>query len=129
LPYTIPDLKSGDAEDHSPNSCEKGLTLLMTLYQDAAAVLHGAAHAGGAEKIRIVCSPRTLNLTCLSASEAKQPDFGFSPGDAENSEPYFYANTAAKNGTAGSAKRSVLAVSTLSAEKRPAETAMAFING
>jgi len=128
LPYEISDLKSGDAEDHSPLSYEKGLTLLMTLYQDAATILNAAARVIGAEKICIVCSPQTLHLTCLLGPEAKQSNFGFSPGDAETPEPYFYTNTGATNGSAGTTKRSVLCSSTLSAEKDPAAAAITFIS-
>jgi hypothetical protein len=127
LPYTIPHLRSGDAKDHSPQSCQKGLTQLMTLYQDAASVLNAAACVAGTEKIRIVCLPQTLELTCVSGLAAKQSDFGFSPGDAENPEPYFYANIGSTNGPVAGTKRSILAASTLSAEKDPAAAAMTFI--
>ena len=47
LPYTIPGLMSGDAEDYSPQSCQAGLTQLATLFQDAAAILDAVARAEG----------------------------------------------------------------------------------
>jgi hypothetical protein len=127
LPYAIPDLMTGDAEDHAPQSCQPGLTHLMAWFQNAAAALDAAARATGTDKARIVCLPQTLNLICVSDPGAKQADFGFSPGDAENPEPFFYANVSATNGAAAGKKRSVLKASILLAESDPAAAAIKFM--
>jgi hypothetical protein len=125
LPYTIPGLMSGDAEDYSPQLCRQGLMQLMALFQDAAAVLSAAARAAGEDEICIVCLPQTLNLTSRSDhSGANLGDFGFSPGDAENPEPYFYVNGGVKNGSAESTTRSVLKASVLIAESDPIAAAI-----
>jgi len=125
LPYTIPGLMSGDAEDYSPQLCRQGLIQLRALFQDAAAVLSAAARATNGDKVRIVCLPQTLNLTSRPDHPgAKVGDFGFSPGDVENPEPYFYVNDGMKIGSAGSTKRSVLKASTLIAESDPMAAAI-----
>jgi len=127
LPYTIPELMTGDAEDHSPQSCQPGLTELMAWFQNAAAVLDAAARATGTDKARIVCLPQTLNLTWIPNPGAAQADFGFSPGDAENPEPFFYANESATNVAAKNKKHSVLKSSILLAESDPAAAAIKFL--
>ena len=45
LPYSVPNLMTGDAEDYSPHSCESGLKALMAWFQNAAEVLEAAAVA------------------------------------------------------------------------------------
>src|SRR5271169_6660613 len=72
LPYTVPGLMSGDAEDHSPQACQQGLTQLMAWLQNAAAVLSATSRGGGSANVRIVCLPQTLNLTCVSGTRAIQ---------------------------------------------------------
>ncbi len=124
LPYAVPGLLGGDAEDYSPQLCRDGLIQLTALFQDVAAVLDAAARATGRDQIRIVCLPQTLNLTTLPDHVgAKAGDFGFSPGDVESPEPYFYVDDSAKNGSA-SAKRSMLKASTLIAESDPIAAAI-----
>jgi hypothetical protein len=107
LPYTVANLMTGDAVDHAPQECGNGLAQLAAWYRNAASVL-----AGGGEKL--VVRPQTLNLTPLS----KRANFGFSPGDGEISEPYFYAN---------GRKRSVLTASQLAKESNPAIAAARFL--
>jgi hypothetical protein len=125
LPYAVPGLMSGDAEDYSPQLCRAGLIQLTALFQDAAAVLDAAARAAGRHQIRIVCLPQTLNLTTLPGHAGVEAgEFGFSPGDVENPEPYFYVDDGVKNGSAGSAKRSVLKASTLITESDPVAAAI-----
>jgi hypothetical protein len=41
LPYSVPGLMTGDAEDHSPQACRQGLTQLAAWFRNAAAVLGG----------------------------------------------------------------------------------------
>ncbi len=123
LPYTVPGLMSGDAEDHSPQSCLQPLSVLEAWYRNAAAVLHAAS---GAADARIVCWPQDLSLKCVM--DAKVAGFGFSPGDAEHPEPFFYVNSVA--GTdAGAAvmKRAMLSASALLAERDPSAALKAFL--
>jgi hypothetical protein len=127
LPYSIPDLMSGDEEDYTPRSCQQALAELAAWFQNAAAVLDAAARAVGFGKIIIACWPQTLNLSCVTESESKRTDFGFSPGDAQNPAPFFYRSMRAANGSAGSNKRSILTASTLLAERNPAMAAIAFM--
>ena len=127
LPYSIPNLMAGDAEDYSPQSCWKGLTELVAWFQNAAVVLDAAARASIAAKVAIVCSPQTLELSCIMDSGSKPAGFGFSPGDGQSPEPYFYRNTSARNSSTGSGKRSILTASQLLAENDPATVAITFM--
>jgi len=125
LPYTIPGLMSGDAEDYSPQLCRQGLVQLTALFRDAAAVLGAAAAAAGRDAIPIACLPQTLNLTTASVDRgANLGDYAFSPGDAENPEPYFYVNGGSNNGSASAARRVLLEASTLFAESDPIAAAL-----
>ena len=91
LPYAIPGLLTGDAEDYAPQACRKGLIQLTGWFGKAAAVLEAGAHARGLDQAHIICLPQTLSLTLAPLSGAKSIQLGFSPGDTENPEPYFYA--------------------------------------
>ena len=55
--------------------------------------------------------------------------FGFSPGDGQNPEPFFYRDAREPNGLAASGKRSVLTASKLLAENDPALAAITFMRG
>ena len=127
LSYTVPGLMSGDAEDHSPQSCQQGLTQLVAWFQSAAAVLGAASRIADPANIRIVCLPQTLNLTCILGEGAIQADFGFSPGDTQNPEPFFYAQSSAVIGPAGANSRSILKASKLLAERDPAAAVLKFL--
>jgi hypothetical protein len=117
LPYSTPDLMTGDAQQHSPQACREGLTQLAVWLRNAAPVL---AAADGTGQARVVCLPQALNLVCLSRGGCEVA-FGFSPGDAQNPEPSFYV------GAADGRKRSVLTASELAAESDPAAAAVRFI--
>jgi hypothetical protein len=91
LPDTIPGLLTGDAEDYAPQACRKGLIQLTDWFGKAAAVLEAGARARGLDKIEIICLPQTLDLVLAPLSGASSIPLGFSPGDTENLEPYFYA--------------------------------------
>ena len=110
LPYTIPNLLSGDAEDYSPATCADGLAQLTAWFCAASSVLSGHG--------RVVCLPQTLTL--VAVPERGKPVAGFSPGDVERNEPYFFA---AVDGQ----KKRILAASELSNEKHPANVAARFI--
>ena len=111
LPYSMPALMTGDADDYSPRSCEEGLAHLTAWYRNAETAL-GAASGGGAKAI--VCSPQTLNLT--------RSQIGFSPGDKRLGEPYFY------KGANNSEKFSTLSASQLASERDPLAAAIAFLS-
>ena len=127
LPYAVPGLISGDAEDHSPQSCQRGLTQLVAWFQGAAAVLRAASRGGGAADIRIVCLPQTLNLKCVSGPDAALAEFGFSPGDMQNPEPFFYATSNAAIGSEKAKSVSILKASKLLADRDPAAAALKFL--
>jgi hypothetical protein len=94
LPYAIPGLLTGDAEDYAPQACRKGLIQLTDWFGKAAAVLEAGAHARGLDKADIICLPQTLDLVLAPLSGATSIPLGFSLGDKENPEPYFYAGDA-----------------------------------
>jgi hypothetical protein len=125
LPYELPGLMAGDAEDYSPQSCQQGLQQLADWFLIAATALEAAARAAGADKAKLVCDPRTLGLSCAATSE--RADFGFSPGDAEHAEPYFYKNSHNANGSAAKTRRRVLTASELQTAADPAAAAVSFL--
>jgi hypothetical protein len=88
LPYTIPGLLAGDAEDYAPQACRKGLIQLTDWFVKAAAVLEAGARP--LDKAEVICLPQTLDLVLAPLSGASSIPLGFSPGDTENPEPYFY---------------------------------------
>jgi hypothetical protein len=95
LPYAIPGLLTGDAEDYAPQACRKGLIQLTDWFGKAAAVLEAGARARGLDKADIICLPQTLDLTLAPLAGATSIPLGFSPGDTDNPEPYFYTGGAA----------------------------------
>lgn len=116
LPYPMPDLMSGDAEDHAPQECEAGLVQVMTWYRNAGTVLSDASGPG-----KLIVFPKTLELVLLSKS-GQQGNVGFSIGDDENSEPHFYFKKP------GGKKRSVLTASQLKKEIQPGRAAVQFLS-
>ena len=105
LPYTIPGLLTGDAEDYAPQDCRKGLIQLTDWFGKAAAVLEAAARARSLDKAEVICLPQTLDLVLAPLSGASSIPLGFSPGDTENPEPYFYTGGAANPASAKAAPR------------------------
>lgn len=110
LPYTIPNLMTGDAEDYSPRACGTGLAQLTAWFCAASAVLSSRG--------RIVCFPQTLTLAAVAASGT--PVVGFSPGDSKRDEPFFFATSRCDG------KHAVLAASDLAVAKDPLAAAMEF---
>jgi hypothetical protein len=108
LPYTIAGLMTGDAVDHETQACREGLMRLTAWFGNAATVLEAAARASGATNARIICLPQTFALTLAPGSGEPGIDLGFSPGDRENPEPYFYAGGAGKDGSQRIAAASLL---------------------
>jgi hypothetical protein len=114
LPYPMPNLMSGDAEDHSPEACGEGLAKLVVWCRNAASVLSSASHGA-----RILALPQTLTLVYESKS-VPETSCGFAPGD-EKTEPYFFAR---KN---GERKPEMLSASQLAKESNPGLAAAQFI--
>jgi hypothetical protein len=54
-------------------------------------VLREAVRSRGTERSIIICLPRTLDLAVAPPAGAELPPLGFSIGDDEHPEPYFYA--------------------------------------
>jgi hypothetical protein len=124
LPYKMFGLMTGDAEDHSPQSYQQGLMRLTAWFRNGAMVLDAVARASGAAPAGIVCWPQTLNLSAVTGSV--ESGSGFSPGDAQTAEPYFYRNVKPGNGSAAKSG-SILTASALLAEREPAAAAIAFM--
>lgn len=123
LPYIIPGLLTGDEKDYSPQLCQQGLTQLMVWFQNAAAILDVMARASGRNGGRIICRPQTLDLSYVSNRGSGSADFGFSPGDAQSPEPFFYGNARAPNGK----ECSILPASKLFEEDDPCAAAITFM--
>jgi hypothetical protein len=113
LPYTMKNLMSGDAEDHTPQECTAGLAQLSVWYRNAAAAL-AFMHDSG----KLWVHPQTLHLS-LAAKPDNSPASGFSPGDDEIPEPYFFRN---------GKKRVVLSAANLARESNPAAAASQFLS-
>jgi hypothetical protein len=117
LPYTVPGLLSGDAEDYSPQLCRQGLMTLASVMQDAAAVLNCINRNGGGS---ITCLPENLNLVDRPESAAEKDAFAFSPGDAASPEPHFYLRDGSQQNRGGLK----IKVATLMTEPDPAAAAL-----
>ena len=80
LPYSIPNLMTGDAEDYSPQSCRKGLTELMAWFQNAAAILEAAARGLQDRQGRhSLLAADTRALMHRGAPDQSGPASGFRP--------------------------------------------------
>ena len=131
LPYQVPDLMTGDAEDYSLRSCAAELAELAAWYHNAAVSFARIVTSIGASDVRIECGPRDLTMICLlnSASgqvKGPQVELGFSPGRKANDEPYFYVAP----GQAAEDKRlaqDVMRTSTIAAAIAPEESLRAFL--
>jgi hypothetical protein len=126
LPYAVAGLLTGDAEDYAPQACQEGLGQLTAWFGKAAAVLEAAARARGLDKAHIVCLPQTLDLVLAPLGGAKSIPLGFSPGDTENSEPYFY-NGGAATPASQKAPRAIVSGSKLLAQGDAARAAATLL--
>lgn len=109
LPYVIENLMSGDAEDYSPEACAAGLALLDAWFCTAASVLS----ADG----RVTCRPESLIL--IAGTDGDGNTAGFSPGDPQHDEPYFFSDSGGN--------RRHLTASQLAKEKNPVAVIAEFI--
>jgi hypothetical protein len=126
LPYAVPGLLTGDAEDYAPEACTEGLAQLTALFGKADSVLTAAARASGAEQPTIIGLPQTLDLVLTSLPGAKAIALGFSPGNAQNPEPHFYAVEAA-NAALAMPARAIVRGSELLAEDDAARAAVRLL--
>ena len=127
LPYDIPDLLSGDAEKYSPKSHLKGLTEIVKWLRNASSVLELANRRFAAKKHRIICSPRTLELTCLSDPRSNQSAIGFSLGDVASPAPFFFKGEMSKNRLVDKKSNSILTAAQLLASRNPTDAVMDFV--
>jgi hypothetical protein len=127
LPYAVPGLLTGDAEDYAPEACTEGFSQLTALFGKADSVLTAAARAGGsAEQATIIGLPQTLDLLLTSLPGAKAIALGFSLGNAQNPEPHFYAVEAA-NAALAMPARAIARGSELLAEDDAARAAVRLL--
>jgi len=105
LPYAIAGLMTGDAVDHDTQACREGLMQLTAWFGNAATLIEAVARATGSTNARIICLPQTFALMLAPDSGAPRISLGFSPGNRENPEPYFYAGGFAGDGAQRSAAR------------------------
>jgi hypothetical protein len=115
LPYPMPNLMTGDAEDHSPEACREGLAKLVVWCRNAASVLSSASHGA-----RILALPQTVTLV-YETKNGPETSCGFAIGD-EKAEPYFFAKKA------GERKPAMLSASQLAKESNPGLAAAQFIS-
>jgi hypothetical protein len=130
LPYAVPGLLTGDAEDYGPQACRDGLMELANWFGKAAGVLKEAARACGADKAAVICRPQTLDLA-LAEPEigwpgAKPPSLGFSLGDAQHAQPYFYVAGQPISDSA-EAERQIVSAAKLIAQGDIAQAAAALL--
>lgn len=116
LPYTIPDLMSGDADDHSPQACQEGLARLEVWYRNASSVLASVSHES-----KTLVFPQTLVLA-YPTNGNPETKCGFSIGD-ENAEPHFFVKKA------DGKKLERLSASQLAKENHPGLAAAQFVAG
>ncbi len=114
LPYTVANLMSGDAEDHSPLACQEGLATLVAWCRNAASVLASAGHGA-----KILALPQTLTLTYGSPAGPELAS-GFAIGD-EKTEPHFFMKKD------GNRKPELLGASQLAKESNPGLAAAQFM--
>jgi len=122
LPYAIAGLMTGDAIDHEPQARREGLTQLAAWLGNAATLLEAAACASGATKTHVVGLPQTLNLALALDTGRQRIDLGFSPGDEQHPEPYFYTGNAA-NGASQQPVRRIAMASALLMQDDPGRAA------
>jgi hypothetical protein len=117
LPYAVAGLMTGDAEKYAPERCRQGLDELTAWFRNGAAVLKAATATASLNEAAIPCWPQTLILAVATS----RGELGFSPGEARDMEPYFYARPASGE------DRFVLTVSQLMKESDPMAAAVAFM--
>ena len=117
LPYDVPNLMTGDAENYTPWGCSQGLRRLSEWYGNAMSVLKSISPSDDGLEIR--CWPQTLNLFTVFGPDSQIA--GFSPGSGKAPEPFFYLEAA--NGS-----RAVLKVSQIADDPAPLQRVVGFFN-
>jgi hypothetical protein len=126
LPYAVSGLLTGDAEDYAPQACRDGLMELAEWFGKAAAALKETARAYGADKAAVICRPQSLDLALATLPGAKAPSLGFSLGDAQHAQPYFYAPDQPTPDSA-KAKRKIVSAAKLLAQGDVAQAAATLL--
>lgn len=88
LPYELPNLMTGDAQEYEAEPYRAELSALTNLYKAAGRALKRAAGAAGGTSPEIACLPHNLHL--VVDGHGSSGHFGFSPGDESTDSPYFY---------------------------------------
>jgi hypothetical protein len=131
LPYNVPDLMMGDAEDYSLYGCAAELAELTAWYHNAALSFADLAHEVGTLVRPLECSSENLTMTCRLKSgrgrvRASEVELSFSPGLETGEEPHLWARPVkADEGPYGAP--SVLDASAIAATAAPQASALAFL--
>jgi hypothetical protein len=125
LPYTVPGLLTGDAEDYAPQVCREGLLQLADWLGVAAAVLTEAGRAEGVEKPTVACLPRTLDLAVAVSPGGKPFALKFSTGDAQYPAPFFYLESKAAS---AQPEHAIVSARALLADNTPADAAAKLLD-
>jgi hypothetical protein len=120
LPYDTSALMSGDGVEFSPGEYGAELKALAAWFRDAVSAIRNAAQGEDGATLRI--SPRDLRVELTSRGRA----LGFSPGDADAPEPFFYVARADEGGGARATPQAVLKASDIPSNG-PAEAVAAFL--
>src|SRR5262245_6509820 len=131
LPYNIPDLMMGDAEDYSRDGCTAELAELTAWYHNAALSFAALARELGAPAQSAALSPENLTMTVRLQSGgdnalAPEIELGFSPGRKTRDEPYFWTNRV-KAGEDPRGAQTVLGTTAIAAAGAPPARISAFL--
>ena len=131
LPYNVPDLMMGDAEDYPLDGCTAELAELTAWYHNAALSFAALARELGRPVAPAALSPDNLTMTARlqsGADDAHAPEIalGFSPGGETGDEPYFWASRV-KPGEGLHGARTVLGRSAIAASGAPQADVAAFL--
>lgn len=115
LPYDVTELMSGDGVEFSPEQYRDELRDLGAWFRNAVTAIRRASKANGSTTLAI--APQSLRLEALSDGRR----LGFSPGDADIPEPYFYV-------ASGDGPTAILRISEIP-DDTPAERVSNFLAG
>ncbi len=134
LPYSVPQLMSGDAEDYDLRACAVALAELAAWYHTAALAFRAVAQRSGAldeAGAGIAFWPHDLSLTCrLGGAAGAKPtalEMVFSPGRRGREEPYFHVGPES-TGEDQAGVSAVLKTSTMIASPAPQDCLAAFLH-
>jgi hypothetical protein len=131
LPYSIPDLLTGDAEDYPLHECAAELAELAAWYHNAALSFATIAKEHGTADPSIDYDPQNLTMTCvLKSSGGGAPgaaiELGFSSGQGTNDEPCLWA-APVNAGQSPRGARRVMRASAIAAIGEPQASVATFL--